>query len=288
MEQVQEFQYQQHAADLALQAETIWGNRSRVRDLFSMTDIEYSLFLEGKHSVDTLSFAHFASELGFGLESFFNLSVDLDTLKDHANGNTLSLPLNYSEGATSKKFSFIMLMKEIEMQFGAQFLQASLRKLQIHSDIANDPNGFINYKAFDDLFANLMRMGVSKEVIHSWGKFSFDTLKDAEIFAPLRDKKNTSSFYETYLTEILSSVEKNNLYKVKKITPTYLILESHENPEMLEMFKIKRIGKSTRCIYRAGILSGASQIIGKGYSQVIEEKCVHRGDSHCVFKIYFA
>jgi hypothetical protein len=260
-------------------------SREALSDLLKVRPME----LDQRHfepSVDQLT--SLAESFRFSLDRFYNEEIDLHVIRQHLSGNSLVLSERYLAGGFSKRTVIINMLDFIQKTKGRRLKRLLMDHLYINEAIYNDPNGSVNIRLFEDATQFLLKMGMTHADIIQMGSYTSVTNQGSRMEVELRSQKSVQRMYEFYLTEFIQFVEKNNLYKLKSISPTECLLESHENPELLDILNVRHAGGIGRCLYRAGALSTAPTYLGLPPATITERTCVHRGDAICSFHIDFS
>jgi hypothetical protein len=242
----------------------------------------------GMPDPDIEQLSRLASRFRFSLERFFTDEIDLDVIRQHLNGDHLALSARYLPGGFSKRNIIINMLNFIEATKGRRLKVMLMDHLYLTDAIYFDPGGSVNVLLFEDATQYLFKMNLRPSDIVHMGGHSIFTNRKTPFANRLGEHRSVREMFEYYLTDLIKSVEMNNLYRLHALSSTECLLESHENPELLDILKVKHVGGIGRCLYRAGALAAAPAYMGLPNARVSEKTCVHRGDRFCSFHIDFS
>lgn len=228
-----------------------------------------------------------AQRFHFSLNRFFKEDIDLEVIRQHRQGNQLVLSHKYQPAAFSKRRIIINMLDFVEAQRGSSMKRLLMDHLYLTDAIYLDPDGPVNVLLFEDATQYLFKAGFSASDIFQMGQHMAVTNQGTAFADRLKETKSVSEMYEYYLTDLIKTVEHNNFYQLKRLSNSECLLESFENPDLLDALKVEHAGGIGRCLCRAGTLAAAPAYRGLPQARIVETTCVHRGDDLCRFHINF-
>lgn len=258
-----------------------------LRDIMSVSSQDLALLKKGKSTLNILQLASLATHLKVSIDNISECRIDFETLIQHKKGNLSYLPERYMLGAESRKSAIVNILNYLEIYYGAELKNTVMYYFQINDSIHHDLDGKVNVMLVMDIYDYLNTRGFQDSDIYKIGVYMATTNKNSWLAEEFSKCHSVKALYEYYMAELIKIIEKNNLYKIIKLTSTTCTFESHEHEHMLDLFKVKHLGNKNRCISRAGTLSAATQYLGLPSASVVEKTCVHDGDSVCTFEINF-
>ena len=264
---------------------TLSLDQHQLQHMLHISPANYHLFQNGKRDLDIAQLSHFLYSLDLTIQGYVNNKIDFDVLKQHSKGHSDSISEKYLIGAYSKKIAAINILKYVEQNYNTLLKQQAMQYLQVTEHFEDDPYGAINVNLIQDLFAMLREYGLSDQDIFNIGLYSVQNNPNNNWKRAYQSCKHPHLLYEYFFEEVVKIVDKNNIYKFQVVTPTYCIVNSFDNEELVDLFHTKQIGGMERCLYRAGILSATTNYLGLPLAKVTELKCVHRGDDYCSYLV---
>jgi predicted hydrocarbon binding protein len=255
-------------------------SHKELSQILNLSESKIQKILNKEEPLDILHLVKLASVLKLNLDRIFN---------DKFNTSSLQNENHYLLGAYSNKNSAIKILKQISKMKGLIFTQYILDYLNVSGLIFNESVSHINILFFEDLFNLLNKFGFKKNHYELLGRKSLYE-ENLEVSPYIKEKlksNNLKNLWEKYFLDFIHFIEKNNIYKIKSLNDEKCVVMSLENQDLLDIFNKSSVGTIERCHYRVGALSEVTYALGFERSFVFETKCVHQGDSHCEFEIYF-
>lgn len=258
-------------------------------DILSISNNELLNIQHGKKELDAFQLLILAKHYNFPLEAFWSDTIDFNILRNRKyNDQNIVMPERYTIGAFSKKNNILPTLNYIERNYGWELKEDALEYLQIDKVFFQDIDAPVSLYLLTDLLDYLKRRGLKDQEIFNIGLESASTKENLILKQLLGKAKSPRELYEIYTHQVVHKVERNNLYRIVRLTNDYLIIDFLENPELLEILKTKHSGTPLRCINRQGLASVATKFLGVPPTQVTEIKCVHRGDPFCRMYLDFS
>jgi predicted hydrocarbon binding protein len=258
-----------------------------VSDILHIARNQFNLFQKGLVEIPTLGFLNLSKHFGFSIDAFFDNNVDFEVIRQHHLKNYRYLPQKYTKGAFSKKQLIITVLDYVESHFGWTLKEAALDYFQIKNFHTFNPSDSINVYLFEDLLNFLVDKGLTRQDIIAIGHHSIVTTQGTELSHKLSSCRTIKELFQLYFEEIIDLIERNNKYRMIKMTNNFCEVLVEEIDDNLDIFKVKHIGGQKRCDYRAGALSAATNYIGLKSCVVEEVTCAHKGDDNCIYHISF-
>ncbi len=227
--------------------------------------------------------------LGISIESLITGKIDFQTLKAHSVGKFEELPERYSVATFSKKKTTIHLLDFIEEKFGWQTKKNVLTHFQIKEIFCKDPDGAVNFLLPSDIceFVSL-KYKMPLAVIRKMGAHSTQTNQNTPAGKTLASLGSPKSLLENFFGYLVNRhFEKNQNYKILKLTDQFCIVETHFRQELKDALKNNQIGNIFACHSIAGTMSSLTSYLGLPSSQVTKIDCIHQGGFSCKYLIDF-
>ena len=258
-----------------------------MRDILRLTPEQFESVLNCKGHLTAYQFADLAKRFHFSLENFNQDRIDMTVIQQHYGGNQSYISEKYTTGAFSKKIMVINVLNYVERFYAKSLRADAMDYFQVNDSIYEDRDGMVNFVFFEDLINYLKSRGLNETDVTRIGAHTIRTNEGTPFAREMAKFSSPKEMYEIYMTELIKTVEQNNAYKLIRLCDDFCVIESHENHNLLDIFKVHHIGDPARCTYRVGALAAATNYMGLPSSDVVETTCVHNGDPVCTFHINF-
>ena len=269
-------------------------------DIVRLTSTEYEKIRDGVKELPATTLAHVADGFHLNISSLVSGKIDYRAVSEQFRGNSSYVPERYMVGAFSKRLTVRNILNYLQETSGWRFADDVRRHIQIHPAALHDVDMPININAMLDIYRYLRTERNFKDrSFRAIGEHSAVTMlrrlqvENETPFAQtvqriLSQAKTMDQFWEIIVLELPTLFEKNCTYRILKLSKSKCLLVSVASAEAVEALKVKRVGSLEGCLVRAGICSTFPSYLGLRPSTVIETRCVHRGDSACIFEIDYS
>lgn len=261
-------------------------------DLCERLQITEKQYIHQKHlnlspNLDTIT--NLTESLGIGIEAIITGKIDFQTLKSHSIGNFEELPERYSVATFSKKKTTIHLLDFIEENFGWQTKKNVLTHFQINEAFCKDPDGAVNFLLPSDICEFVgQKYQMPLSVIRKMGAHSALTNQNTTAGKTLASLGSPKSLLENFFGYLVNRhFEKNQNYKILKLTDQLCIVETHFRQELKDTLNTHQLGNIFACHSIAGTMSSLTSYLGLPSSQVTKIDCIHQGGCSCKYLIDF-
>ncbi len=260
---------------------------SYLADVLKLEITEYDKFKEHSRPVKISELIRLADHFNFSVEAFSADQVDFEILRQQHIKNFNYLPEKYTFQAFSKKRLLQTVSSYLGLYFHWSIKEDLFRYFQIQDIDQADPNDRMNVYLFEDVLKYLRTVGLGETQIFNIGIHSVESSRRTTFEESLSTCLLPNEMFEKYFSESILLIEKNNRYQITKLNYFCCEVESHEIPDLLDAFRVRKIAGKERCIYRKGALSAVTRYIGFEDSKVTETHCVHDDGSCCKYLIQF-
>ena len=144
---------------------------------------------------------------------------------------------------------------------------------------------FINMNFFTDICDTMKTLGCEDESLFYMGQFSSSANRSSAFAKEFSKLKGPKEVYENLVPVLGVHFEKNHLYAIKSLKSNLCEIESKPNEEVLDALKSNTLGSANSCSARRGVASSFALYHGDRDVTVEEVKCIHRGDTNCVYQV---
>ncbi len=239
-------------------------------------------------SLDAIT--NLTESLGISIESLINGKIDFQTLLDHASGNLTKLPERYSSAKFSKVRTSIHLLDFIENNLGWSAKKTIYNHFQINESIFENAESTVNFLMPSDICQYIgEKFKAPTSLLYKIGAHSSTVNKNSILARVLSAYKKPKELHENIFTEIVHRFyDKNQIYKILKLTNQYCIVELNFRDEVKDLLKLKTPGNQFACHSIAGSISSLTGYINLPNSKVTKIDCIHQGGCSCKFLIDFS
>jgi len=257
-------------------------------DHLGLTDKQYHYLYARNSELKIHSVARLIEVIGLSVETIVTGSIDYHALREHTSGNLFYLPERYEIGAFSKRRTSINLLEYLEERLGWKMKKNILNHFQMTEAIFSDPESQINFLFPSDLCAYLARSGYSASIFPMMGSYSIVTNKSTALGQLMKSFGAPKSLYENVFADVVGrSFDRNCNYRLLQLSDEGALMEARFTEELQESLKDKKPGNHHACAVRGGTLNSLTGYLDLPFSHVMEEACVHRGDSSCRYRVSY-
>jgi hypothetical protein len=255
-------------------------------DILKVTQVEYSQFLSSQKSLPLSSVIRVADNFELSLTAMMDNKVDYRVLLGRFHENVTLIPKKYLHYAFSRYQTVSVMLDYIEKTLGSFARGMAIRYFQIPEVLLADDQGSINCLFFIDFFDYLNRTyKLTPEFFLAMGRHSTSHHKNRSLGLFFKNARKIREIYELMFGSLLPLYEQNCQYKILSMIQSKYLIQCHEKKDLAAALKIEHVGNIHFCLWKIGVFSSATGFIGLPNCQVKEKKCVHLGDSYCLFEI---
>lgn len=268
---------------------TLGWNEKELLERMNLNVKAYRSLHIRRNGPSVYSIQELVNGIGLSVESVATGSIDYKALKERSIGNLVYVPDRYAEAAFSKIRTSINLLAYLETRLGWQMKRNILNHFQMSEALFYDPEAKINFRFPTDLCRYLVTSGYSQSIFYEMGAYSLVTNKQTPLGEKLSLLGSPEVLYERIFTEIArQSFDQNCDYKLMSLNSRECTVEARFSDVLKDGLNLKKPGNIFACSVRGGSFSSFTGYIDLPFSRVVEVTCIHRGDSHCKYKITFS
>jgi len=269
--------------------ETLQIDPSEWLELLELTPKQYQSLLVPRAQVPLEVILRVAERYNLSLDSIFRNQIDFGVLAQRHQGNTSSIPGRYLPAAYSRTQTARVVFDFLEKKYGSFQTVAAARYLQISVQELIQKDQPINFQFYMDLFGYVHRSHRPKTGFYlEMGLHSTRVNKHGHLGTLFGSLESSQVVYEKMLGDLMPLFEKNNAYQIRKMNSEKALVRCDQNEEVASALKLRWIGSRHICEWKRGVFAGLPGYIGQPAASVRELKCVHRGDSHCLFEFDYS
>jgi hypothetical protein len=257
-------------------------------DLLGLTDVEYQNVRRGVQPISVVSLVNLAQYLGISLDSLSQGEIDLQAIAAKFAGDDRYVPERYTTCTFSKRWGSLNLLNYAESFFGWELKHRAIRRLQLPETFFSDPNQPVNVHLISDLCEFMHKTGWQDEQFFLVGAHSLVTYLDSPIGKWLSKKRGPAELFQALTEEVLPQhIENNFSYRLASLDSVSCVIEIFQDKNIADGLGIHALGNSQFCSTRAGLSASIPGYLGLPFANVMETKCVHRGDAFCRHEVDF-
>lgn len=254
-------------------------------DLLGVFWQDYQKLKFGEYQIDDKAIDGLASYFQIPASSIIEGQIDFSALALKRERPQDTLPEKYQKAAFSRRRSVVTSVDFLESRFGWRLRADALNKLELPESVVQNPYGAISVQCIVDLCTYLKRRGFTTNDFFAMGVYSYEACKDTLLGRVFSELRNPTEIYEVFITEAMKLFESNCRYTIHRLSPGYVFIEVTSDRDVAAKLKVRHIGSKELCEFKAGLAASIPLFHGLPAAKVREVKCVHRGDSTCLFEI---
>ncbi len=253
-------------------------------DRLSVTEGEYSLFLQSGSGLSRKNLDPFCFDLGITHENLISGNIDFRSLS-RGNGR-IEMPEQYRTGAFSTRRAVISFLDGLESIFDWRWRHSSLKHFGLSEDMLGDATKPTSIRLIEDLAKHAVSTyGLSQHSLFELGSYSMVAHHDCPAGQEFAKARTVSEIYERLFGDLLHYFENNSSFTLVKVKPDLCHVEVRSRPDVATALGVHRIGSREVCQVRAGILASLTGYLGLPFADVHELECMHLGNQRCLIEI---
>lgn len=244
-------------------------------------------YLDGKKILSAKQLFSISSFFNTPIERILDGTVDFEVLRKQFVTKEYKLPDEYLIGANGRQRTVINIFNYVLRHFGERELEVILKQFQLSLDYFNDPEELINNKFLVELLDKLQAIGYAEHDFRNMGEESYEVNKTSFLAGLMSTAVSKKELIENVFTDYIKYYDSNFHYKIQKLTDTEAIVNFHQDKDVAEALKTKKLGSMNANIMKLGVLKSLPRYIDETDFDVTIPKSIHLGDSHCAFHISY-
>lgn len=255
----------------------------------TLTEAEYQEILMGRRSYSLVHLLSLANALGLSIDLLLTGTLDVDAAARRYAGERHIFPSRYSKSAQAliRARAMRVAICYLDTHVGRMSTDAILERLQVYRDQFDDTAKFISPLIFFDLLEVLGQSGYTDAHFRMLGTMTL-VVEENKIGRLLKSASSPRELYKSVCDLLMGQYDRLSLYLPQKLTMTDLVLKVLPSEEGKDAFHANVIGNRGSCLYRQGVAMSFLANILPAYAEVHESRCVHVGDSHCLYHVNWA
>lgn len=266
--------------------QTTGTSHKSIRDILQLSSRDYSALRNLKADLPLSSAVRLAEYFKLNLDNLLEGRIDYSALSAHAEGNLSYIPDRYLVGAHSRKRIVNLTLDHVARTRGWRQRLQVLRHFQLNECAFAQSSDPINIVFVSELFSHLKTLNYCASDFEEVGMMALQP--SSPLGTLFRKERDVMSLFEKMFTVHQEHFEMNCIYRTSKLTSNQVVVESRPRQQVQDELRIKQVGSPEICTGRKGIIKIAPTILGAPAAQVFEDRCIHRGDPKCRFRIHFS
>lgn len=256
-------------------------------ELLGTDTVRYEKIKKGIASHDSLKLDDFCDHIGISVENLLGGKIDFVALNKQYHRRDSTLPTAYTEDGLglSKARSFLGMIRFARAFYGHKFEKQILRRMQIPSTIAIDPNEFVSLNLLLDVLKELRAEGFTDEDFRGTGLMTFSINRKTPLGSFLAKTNSISDLYRSVHEELLCYFDQIFDYKIQKLGQNVCRSQISMKQQFQDHFKTNTLGSREYCLFKQGVYAGMLGHKTYTFARIHEQSCMYKGDATCVYDV---
>lgn len=236
------------------------------------------------------SITHFTESIGIDIDAIVTGKIDYRALAAHNSGNLKVLPERYSRAKFSKIRTSIHILDYVEKILGWNAKKTIYNHFQINESMFDNPESTVNFLMPSDICRFIgEKFKASHLQLQRIGAHSSTVNQNSVVGQVAARFNNPKVLYENFFQVMVHQLyEKNQRYRILKLSDDYCIVETNFRSEVKELLKTHQLGNVFACASIAGSMASIPGYLNLAHSKVTKIDCVHHGGCNCKYFIDFS
>jgi len=257
-------------------------------EMMKLTPKEYAKFSKSRTSPSILHIFNLLEHVHLSFENVLTGRIDYGALAaSHRSKDSGLLPEKYQIAAFSKARTIHHILKYLENFHGWRAAETVIRHFQIPMNILTNPDAPINVKMIAEIFEYTSKYFIHPSLLKTVGSFSRIANAGGPIEAALSKHANVKALYAHVFEDLITRFDENFKYSIESLKGNILKVGVVQKKEIAEALGQTQLSNEEACAIRSGIGASFTGYMGLSHAHAHESKCVHRGDTMCLYEFNF-